>query len=176
MRPAFLAFAAGFALGVGVTPDPALAKAGFTKGVANTALVAAAKATPLKLIDYDEERCRNTRSVAQWLAELTSVRAKSIVWTGGPCQLVAEGGIDSGSDWCAQATILLKRPKDRHDRPMVEIFFDKPSQGRPSKAYAFRAFMGQEDGMLRFRKEFEDSWTERFPEAKAVTQCPGDEE
>ena len=33
---------------------PALARTGYTHGVSNAALVAAARATPLKLIDYDE--------------------------------------------------------------------------------------------------------------------------
>lgn len=177
MRPGNIVFALGFALGVLLTPEPALSRSGYTKGVANAALVAAAKATPLRLIDYDEDRCRNGRTVAHWLAELTRGRARRIVWTGGPCELVTDlNPMDSGSDWCAQAHIVLLHPKTRDDEPMVEIFFDRPRHGRPSPAYAFRAFFGSDEGLIRFRREFEAAWVERFPEAKAVIRCPGDDD
>ena len=177
MRLSLMAFAVGFGLGVVVSPDPALSKPGYTKGAANAALVAAAKATPLRLIDYDDNRCRSERTVAQWLKELTGRRARAIVWTGGPCRLSNDlNPIDAGSDWCAQATIVLAHPLRRTDLPMVEIYFDKPRHGRPSPAYAFRAFMDDDEGQIRFRRDFERAWTARFPEAKAVTHCPGDED
>jgi hypothetical protein len=145
---------------------------GYTKGVADSALVAAAKATPLSLIDYDQVLCRNDRTVAAWLKELTAGDARAIVWTGGACQLadtIMPG--DAGSDWCAQATILLNHPNNRADKPIVEIYFDKPTHGRPSPAYAFRAVI-EEDGLLRFRQDFETSWIVRFPRNAAVIACP----
>jgi hypothetical protein len=152
---------------------PALAKArpGYTHGVANAALVAAAKATPLKLIDYDEVLCRNDRTVEAWLKELTAGDAKAIVWTGGPCELVGPDGIDTGSDWCAQAAILLKHPRNRQDRPMVEIYFDTPTHGRPSPAYAFRGML-DDVGLVRFRADFESAWLERFPANASRINCP----
>jgi len=148
------------------------AAGGMTKGVANAALAAKARATPVKAIDYDEDRC-DTRTVDQWLRALTGANAKSVAWTGGPCQMVGPG-IDSGSDWCAQATITLKHPKNRHDQPAIEVFFDKPVHGRPGAAYAFRGAMLAGDGqdMARFRKDFEADWTSRFAAPPgAIVDC-----
>lgn len=145
---------------------------GYTKGVADAALVAAAKATPLKLIDYDQGLCRNGRTVQAWLKELTAGEARAIVWTGGGCVLATKlNPMDSGSDWCAQATILLKHPKSRGDKPVVEIYFDKPTHGRPSPAYAFRA-VTVDDGLIRFRQDFESAWLARFPANAKAIQCP----
>jgi hypothetical protein len=145
---------------------------GYTKGVANTVLVAAAKATPLKLIDYNQALCRDHRTVQAWLKELTAGDARVIVWTGGRCELSNTlNPMDAGSDWCAQATILLKHPKARGDKPMVEIYFDKPSHGRPSPAYAFRA-VTVDDGLIRFRQDFESAWLARFPANAKTIQCP----
>jgi hypothetical protein len=144
---------------------------GYTKGVADAALIAAARATPLKLIDYDQVLCRNDRTIAAWLKDLTAGEARAIVWTGGGCELVDQNPIDSGSDWCAQATILLKHPKDRDDKPIVEIYFDKPSHGRPSPAYAFRAMTG-DAGLERSRQDFETDWLARFPANAKKIQCP----
>jgi hypothetical protein len=147
-------------------------RAGYTKGVADSALVAAAKATPLKLIDYDQVLCRNDRTVAAWLKELTAGEARAIVWTGGACELATKlNPMDSGSDWCAQATILLNHPKGRGDKPVVEIYFDTPSHGRPSPAYAFRA-VTVDEGLIRFRQDFESAWLERFPANAKTIQCP----
>ena len=52
-----------------------------TKGVPNAALVEAARNTPVKDIDYGQDRC-DARTVEQWLTELTGPEAKSIAWTG----------------------------------------------------------------------------------------------
>jgi hypothetical protein len=145
---------------------------GYTKGVANAVLVAAAKATPLKLIDYDQVLCRNDRTVQAWLKELTAGEARAIVWTGGSCALATTlNPMDAGSDWCADATILLKHPKGRSDKPVVEIYFDKPSHGRPSPAYAFRA-VTVDEGLIRFRQDFESDWLARFPANAKSIQCP----
>jgi hypothetical protein len=160
--------AAGVLLaGAALAKDPP----GYTKGVADAALIAAAKATPLKLIDYNNDLCRNDRTVAAWLKELTAGEARAIVWTGGGCELVDQNPIDSGSDWCAQATILLRRPKDGDDKPVVEIYFDKPTHGRPSPAYAFRAIT-EDGGLERVRQEFENDWLARFPANAKTIQCP----
>jgi hypothetical protein len=159
------------AMALGAAAVAAKDRPGYTHGVADTALIAAAKATPLKLIDYDEVLCRNDRTVAEWLKELTAGDARAIVWTAGGCDLVDANPIDSGSDWCAQATILLRRPKDRSDKPVVEIYFDKPAHGRPSPAYAFRGIT-EDQGLQRFRQDFESDWLGRFPADAKVIQCP----
>jgi hypothetical protein len=162
-----LVIAAGFAA-------PALAKdrPGYTKGVADSVLVAAAKATPLKLIDYDRVLCRNDRTVQAWLKELTAGDARAIAWSGGRCVLANNlNALDSGSDWCAHATILLKHPKARDDRPVVEVYFDTPTHGRPSPAYAFRAIT-IDDGLFRFRQDFETAWLYRFPANAKTIECP----
>jgi hypothetical protein len=137
--------------------------------------IAAAKAAPVRAIDYDQDRC-DARTVAQWLAALTRPQARAVDWTAGRCQLVGPG-IDQGSDWCVQATVRLAHPKGRDDQPMIEVFFEDPVRGRPGKAYAFRGVMQAPDGVdiSRFRNEFEYDWTSRFPASKAaVVDCaPG---
>jgi hypothetical protein len=140
-------------------------------------LIAAAKATPVRAIDYDDERC-DERTVAEWLGALTGADARRIAWTAGPCQIVGPG-IDQGATWCAQATVVLARPGGPKDRPMVEVFFEDPKAGRPGRAYAFRGAMRAEDGldMSRFRREFEYDWTSRFkPAAGAIVDCEGKDE
>jgi hypothetical protein len=145
---------------------------GMVKGVSAAALIAKARITPVKLIDYDEDRC-DPRTVEQWLRALAGPNARAIAWTAGPCQIVGEG-IDSGSQWCAQATVTLAHAKDRRDSPMIEVFFEQPVRGRPGVAYAFRGEMRAADGddMSRFRKDFEGDWTSRFPApAGAIVDC-----
>jgi hypothetical protein len=162
----------GACLLLAAAPSMAAARAGYTKDVANAALVAAAKAT-LKLIDYDQALCRNERTVEAWLKELAGAEARAIRWSAGACALATNlNPIDSGSDWCAQATIVLKHPKSRDDRPMIEIYFDKPVHGRPSPAYAFRAMMPDDEGLIRFRRDFESAWLERFPATAGTIVCP----
>jgi hypothetical protein len=173
VRRPIAAIALGLLAVAALSTGAAVAKGrpGYTKGVADTALIAAAKATPLKLIDYDQDLCRNDRTVATWLKELTAGDARAIVWTGGGCDLVDANPIDSGSDWCAQATILLKHPKGRSDKPVVEIYFDKPTHGRPSPAYAFRGIT-EDGGLQRFRQDFESDWLARFPANAKAIRCP----
>ncbi|MGA0600490.1 hypothetical protein ACO2Q3_07260 [Caulobacter sp. KR2-114] len=146
--------------------------AGVTKGVANAALAAAARTTPVAAIDYDLKRC-DPRTVEQWLKALVGANARSIAWSGGPCTVVGPG-IDSGSDWCADAVITLAHPKNRSDRPMIEVFFEAPKAGRPGAAYAFRGVMQAADGedVSRFRDGFEADWTSRFPAPEgAIVDC-----
>ena len=73
----------------------------------------------------------------------------------------------------AQATVTLVHPKDKDDTPIIEIYFEKPNQGRPGKAYAFRAAMETKDGpdYIRFRKDFEGAWNERFDSQPATPRC-----
>ena len=146
-------------------------------GVSNAALVTAAKQATLKMIDYGEDRCDGAMTVETWLAALVAKEARSITWTGGKCVLVSDmrPGIDASSwPYCAQATISLVRPKNRKDTPIVEIYFEKPEQGRPGKAYAFRGSMeSRDDGpeYIRFRRDFEAMWEERFPSSSTRPRC-----
>ena len=152
------------------------AKGAMTKGVANAALAAAARTTPVGAIDYDEDRC-DKRTVEAWLKALTGTNARAITWTGGPCEIVGPG-IDQGSDWCAQATVTLAHPKNRRDTATIEVFFEAPKHGRPGRAYAFRGEMEAADGqdMSRDRKAFEADWTSRFPAPDgAIKDCAEDE-
>ena len=139
-------------------------------------LIAAAKATPVRAIDYDDDRC-DDRTVSRWLADLTVRDARAVSWTAGRCQIVGPG-IDAGSHWCAQAHVILVRPKGRADEPIVEVFFERPKAGRPGKAYAFRGLMKAADGldMSRFRRDFEYDWTSRFkPQPGAIVDCQKDD-
>jgi hypothetical protein len=149
------------------------AKPRMVKGVSAALLAEAARRTPVREIDYDQDRC-DTRTVAQWLSALTVGQARAISWEGGPCELVGPG-IDSGSDWCARGFVSLLHPQDRNDQPVIEVFFEAPVHDRPGKAYAFRGAMQAADGldMSRFRKDFEYDWTTRFkPPAGAIVDCP----
>ena len=64
---------------------------------------------------------------------------------------------DSGSNWCGQAVIGLKRGKpDATD----EVFFEKPEDGKPGAPYAFRALAETKDGpdYIRETYAFELNW------------------
>ena len=143
----------------------------------NDRMIAAAKATPVRAIDYDDDRC-DDRTVARWLADLTRPQSRAITWTAGRCQIVGPG-IDAGSRWCVQAHVVLARTKGASDKPMVEVFFERPKAGRPGPAYAFRGLMRADDGldMTRFRRDFEYDWTSRFkPAPGAVVDCPKEDD
>jgi hypothetical protein len=141
--------------------------------IQHEALAMAARKTILKEIDYLEEKCANDRSVEQWLQDLTGNEARSIRWSGGACQLIGPGPLDTGSHWCGQATVILKHPKNKDDKPMIEIFFEKPVKGHPGKAYAFRGSMLAADGLnySRFRWDFEWDWRSRFPTSGIVPEA-----
>lgn len=148
-----------------------------SNSVSNAALVTAGKQAAVKLIDYGEDRCDGDTTVEAWLTALVGKEARSIAWTGGKCVLVSDmrPGIDASSwPYCAQATITLVRPKNRKDTPIVEIYLEKPEQGRPAKAYAFRGKMeSRDDGpeYIRFRRDFEAMWEERFPSPPEKPRC-----
>jgi hypothetical protein len=141
------------------------------------ALVDAGKRATLGKIDYGEKYCDGAMTVEAWLSALVGKQARSIVWTGGDCVLVSDlrPGIDTPSwPYCAQATVTLLRPINSDDTPMIEIYFEKPAGGRPGVAYAFRAVLETPDGdpdYIRFRKEFEGGWDERFPPDAATQRC-----
>ena len=133
------------------------------------------------MIDYGTDYCDGATTVEAWLKALVGTEARRIVWSGGPCVLVHDNrpGIDASSwPYCAQATITLVRPRDPRDTPVVEIYLEKPDQGRPGAAYAFRSLMmTRDDGpdYGRFRKDFEALWNERFPAApRATPRCKDD--
>ena len=142
-----------------------------TNGVANASLAAAARRATLKDIDY-ASTCDGGITVD---ASLAGRDARAINWTGGKCQLVNKlNPLDAGGQWCAQATISLVHPKSRNDKPKIEIYLENPKNGQPGAAYAFRSFMMTRDGggdYLRFRKDFEAEWRERFPSETNPPAC-----
>jgi hypothetical protein len=168
MRPAALLLAA-----LALFASPALAKpnpaAGATHGLANAALVAAAKAAPLKLIDYLEAYCDGDVTVEAWLKRLTAGEARSITWSAGRCELVNDlNPLDAGGAYCAQAVVALKHRLNRRDTPEIEIYLETPKHGRPGAAYAFRGMLATPDGdpdYIRARRDFEAGWRERFAHA-----------
>jgi hypothetical protein len=163
---------AGLGLAVAVAAAVAIQVLAQPRPTLRALLIKAARATPVSAIDYDQRRC-DTRTVEQWLKSLSGPEARSISWTAGPCQITGPG-IDAGSRWCAQGRIALARPKSTTDRPMVEVFFEAPKDGRPGRAYAFRGLMQALDGvsMSRYRKDFEYDWTTRFRAPKgSIVDC-----
>ncbi len=144
-----------------------------------TALIATARHAKLEAIDYGQQHCDRDTTVDAWLKSLTAATARAITWHGGQCQLVntMRPGIDASSwPWCAQATIALVHPRDRHDMPMIEIYMEKPVHGRPGAVYAFRGIMMTRDGpdYVRFRQDFEAEWRERFPPDPDAAICTDD--
>jgi hypothetical protein len=144
------------------------------------ALAAAGRQATLKSIDYGTDYCDGEMTVEAWLKALVGKQARNIAWTGGECVLVNDmrPGIDA-SQWsyCAQATVTLVHPKKKDDTPLVEIYLEKPEHGRPGKAYAFRGTMEtRDDGpdYIRFRKDFEALWDERFPPGPEAARCKND--
>ena len=171
MRPSLFLLALAWAMPAEAQPP---------KGVSGGALIAAGKQATLKMIDYGRDLCDGGMTVEAWLKELVGKQARGIAWTGGNCVLVNDmrPGIDAASwPYCAQATITLLHPKNRKDTPVIEIYFEKPEQGRPGKAYAFRGAMETRDGpdYIRFRKDFEGAWNERFDSQPPTPRCDDEE-
>ena len=135
------------------------------RGVTRAALIAAAKAAPLKLIDSEETYCDADTSIAAWLKQLTAPQARRIAWTAGRCELVNRiNPLDAGGSYCVRATLTLKHPKNHRDAPEIEIYLEDPKHGKPGAAYAFRAMFDSVDGpdYIRFRRDFESEWGARF--------------
>jgi hypothetical protein len=159
VKPAAFALLALAALtpGLGVAKQP--------PHIPAAALIAAAKRAPLRMIDALETYCDGDTPIGVWLQRLTAREARRIAWSAGSCELVNSlNPNDAGGDYCAQATLILRHPKNRRDRPEIEIYLEDPKQGRPGAAYAFRAMFDSVDGpdYIRFRKDFEAEWRDRF--------------
>jgi hypothetical protein len=141
------------------------------------ALATAGRQATLKLIDYGNDYCDGDTTVEEWLRTLVGRQGLNITWSGSRCVLVNDlrPGIDASSwPYCAQATVTLVHPKNKDDTPIIEIYFEKPVQGRPGVAYAFRGVMEtRDDGpdYIRFRKDFEAVWDERFPSEPRTERC-----
>lgn len=63
---------------------------------------------------------------------------------------------DRGRDWCRQATVT---PKRGHVAT-IEVFFEKPEDGKPGAAFAFRAVADTKAGpdYMRGTCAFEANW------------------
>ena len=145
---------------------------GRARGVSGAALAAAGRKATLQSIDYDEVHCEQGRTVDAWLHALAGANAKSIDWSGGPCDV--DNGLtplDAGSPWCAQATIRLAHPRDKRDAPMIELYFEEPRRGHPGRAFAFRGLIQTRGGgwdLTRMRHDFEAEWVDRFGPSPAA--------
>jgi len=125
---------------------------GSTHRVSSVALIEAAKRAMLSEIDYGRELCDGDRDIETWLKDVTGETAASIEWRGGKCELTNElNPLDAGSDWCGGAKIV---PKGHAKEPAaIEIYFEKPVNGNPGKAYAFRGENYDVDG-LDYKRDF----------------------
>jgi hypothetical protein len=144
----------------------------------HAALIAAAKQAAVRDIDYGRDLCDGDMTVEAWLKSVVGDKARGIAWTAGKCELVNKlNGIDA-ADWpyCVQATITLVHPVAKNDRPVIEIYLEKPDHGRPGKAYAFRSIMLAKDGgdYEREREGFAGDWVGRFPPPTDVQNCSND--
>jgi hypothetical protein len=160
---------------VAITTSVVYARSVSTKGVRNDALADTGRTALLRDIDYGEEHCDGALTVAAWLRALVGREARAITWQGGSCRLINElNPLGRGGNLCAQAFVTLTLPKNRDDTPVIEIYFEKPDRGRPGRPLAFRSvMMTRDDGpdYLRFRRDFEAEWRERFPSAPPPTCC-----
>lgn len=124
------------------------------RGVSDAALAEAAKHAMLSEIDYGRELCDADRDIETWLKDVVGETAAKVEWRGGACELTNDlNPLDAGSDWCGGATII---PNGHAKEPAaIEIYFEKPVNGKPGKAYAFRAVNYDVDG-LDYKRDFVD--------------------
>ena len=99
----------------------------------------------------------------QVLNDVVGGTAASITWRGGGCELTNDlNPIDSGSEACGGATIVPKgHPREPAD---IEIYFDKPVNGKLGKAYAFRGANYDVDG-LDYKRDwpsFESGYRKKY--------------
>lgn len=115
-------------------------------GVSRAALIAAAKNAMLSQIDYDRELCDADRNVETWIKGVVGETAARIEWRGGECVLTNDlNPLDAGSQWCGGATIV---PKGHAKEPAsIEVYFERPANGKPGKPYAFRGVNYDVDGL-----------------------------
>ena len=156
-------------------PSQARTRAG---GGSDRGLVAAGRQTPVSALDKDDEACDSEDSADAWLRTMTKPDARSIVWTGGACQLTqdTDPGVAVRSwAWCAQAHIKLVQPWEAGDEPMIEIWFTEPTDGHAGAPFAFRGLIKAtlEGGpvIVRDRHSFVASWRARFPANAASQDC-----
>jgi hypothetical protein len=141
-------------------------------GVSDAALAAAGPKARIGQIDYShrpDSTCPDERTVAQWLNAVHGTSARSVRWTGGACHLINERNpLDAGSPWCADAEILPRRGKLK---ATIEIYFEKPVNGRPGEPYAFRSLtllLKNEMNYGRSPAEFAGDWrATHMPDDKA---------
>ena len=144
---------------------------GTSHGVGHAALAAAARNARVADIDYDRGRCGDPRSVEQWLRDVVGDSAAKIAWRGGACVLAnPDNPIDAGSRWCGGATIVPR--KDPGHPARIEVYFEQPADGRPGKAYAFRAENHDLDGLdyKRDLRSFEIGYGQRFVAGYSVPE------
>lgn len=149
-------------LGLAVLASAATA----AEGISDADLAKAARMARLADFDWTDAQCRPERTVEAWLAELGRDVVASVEWYGGACRLTNDvNPLDSGSDWCGGAEIHLKAPLSADDVPMIEVYFERPVEGRVAAPYAFRGTMLTADGedYTRFSAHFEAGWESRFP-------------
>ncbi|HEY6943277.1 hypothetical protein [Dokdonella sp.] len=160
--------ACGFALALLATspPSPAATK----RGVSDATLAAAARSARVADVDYARGECGDERTVEAWLDDAVGDTAR-ITWRGGACELAnPDNPIDSGSDWCGGATIVPKA--DPKHPASIEIYFEKPVDGKPGKAYAFRAENHDIDGLdyKRDTRSFEIGYGQRFVDGYTIPE------
>jgi hypothetical protein len=149
------------AIGAGAKP----AHGDTYRGVSRAKMIATVKASPLKLIDYDETYCDGDVPIGGWLTRLTAADARSVDWSAGKCELInAFNPLDSGGSYCVQATVNLKHPLAKEDTPTLEFYLEDPKGGKLGEVYAFRDVFYTPDGddYERERRFFEEQWRERF--------------
>jgi hypothetical protein len=144
-----------------------------TTRVSKAALAAAGQRATLKAIDYGWDLRRQMSWRSGWgVRRPPCPRYHS---TGGKCELVNSLHVGSmrRPGLAIWATISLVHPKERDDKPLIEIFLEKPDHGHSGVAFAFRSLMITRDNgtdYLRFRKEFEAE-DERFPRYPTAFCC-----
>ncbi len=160
--------ACGIALALSATPPSS--QAASKRGVSDAALAAAARSARVADVDYVRGECGDERSVEAWLDDAVGDTAR-VTWRGGACLLAnPDNPIDSGSDWCGGATIV---PNEDPKHPArIEVYFEKPVDGKPGKAYAFRAENHDVDGLdyKRDTRSFEIGYGQRFVDGYAAPE------
>ena len=141
-------------------------------------LAAAGRQTLVSAIDQNDDACDAEETVGAWLKTLTGRDARSIVWTGGACQLTQDSdpGLSvRGWPYCAQARVTLANPWEAGDQPMIEIWFQQPADGQIGAPFAFRglikATLEGRPELVRDRQSFVADWRARFPASAGSKDC-----
>ena len=140
------------------------------RGVNDAALAAAARSARIADVDYARGQCGDERTIEAWLDDAVGDSAR-ITWRGGACTLTnPDNPVDAGSNWCGGATIVPK--KDPQHAASIEVYFEKPADGRPGQAYAFRAVNHDVDGLdyKRDTRSFEIGYGQRFVDGYAAPE------